>query len=185
MGRWEPDAAGRLRSAALELFATVGYEATTVAQIADRAGVTARTFFRHFADKPEVLFAGSENLELEMVAALRAAPSDASPRAALDVALDTAASLLSERAEFARRRHAVISQNPALIERETTKMAHLSEALAAGLRDRGVTEPRASMTAHAGVAAFRVAFATWVADPGTSLRDAIEENLQVLATLDE
>lgn len=185
MARWEPNTVGRLRLAALELFSTVGFEETTVAQIADRAGVTARTFFRYFADKPEVLFAGSENLEIEMVAALRAAPPDASPRAALDAALDTAVSLLSERAAFARRRHAVISANPALLERETMKMAHLAEALATALRERGVPDPQAGMTAHAGVAAFRLAFGTWVAKPRTSLKRTIAQNLQVLATLNE
>jgi AcrR family transcriptional regulator len=183
VGRWEPDAAGRLRTAALELFATVGYEETTVAQIADHAGVTARTFFRYFADKPEVLFAGSENLEHAMVAALRAAPADASPRAALDAALAAGVSLLSERADFARRRHAVITANPALVERETMKMARMADALGAGLRERGVTEPDAGMIAHAGVAAFRLAFATWVEKPKTSFRQAIAKNLQALAAL--
>lgn len=169
--------------AALELFQDAGYEDTTVAEIADRAGVTARTFFRYFADKPEVLFAGSENLELEMVAALRAVPPDASPLEALRAALDAAVSLLSERAEFARRRHAVISANPALAERELMKMARLSDGLAAALRERGVSEPRASMTAQAGVAAFRVAFAAWVERPKSSLKRTMADNLAVLATL--
>ena len=184
MGRWEPDAAGRLRIAALELFETDGYEATTVAQIADRAGVTARTFFRYFADKPEVLFAGSENLELAMVAALRTAPAGARPRIAVDAALDQAAALLSERPDFARRRHQVIRANPALLERETMKMARLTEALAQGLRDRDIRDPLAAMTAHAGVAAFQVAFEAWVNDPALSLRHAVDENLNALALLD-
>ena len=74
VGRWEPDAAGRLRAAAMDLYVERGYEQTTVADIADRAGVTARTFFRHFADKREVLFAGSAQLQEHMVAALTAAP---------------------------------------------------------------------------------------------------------------
>ena len=185
MGRWEPDAAGRLRIAALELFETAGYEATTVAQIADRAGVTSRTFFRYFADKPEVLFAGSENLELVMVAAVRDAPAGASPRAAMDAALDQAAELLSERADFARRRHRVIRANPALLERENMKMARLTVALAAGLRDRDVRDPLAAMAAHAGVAAFRVAFEAWVEEPSISLRRAVADNLDVLALVAE
>ncbi|WOP17501.1 TetR family transcriptional regulator [Raineyella sp. LH-20] len=181
MGRWEPDAAGRLRAAALELFTAVGYEETTVAAIADRAGVTSRTFFRYFADKPEVLFAGSEGLEVAMAAALAAAPEDASPRAALDAALDEAAALLVERSDFARRRHAVILRNPALLERETMKMARLTESLAAGLRDRGVTDPVATMMAHAGVAAFRVAFSAWVDEPAIDLRHTMADNLGALA----
>lgn len=171
--------------AALELFDTVGYEETTVAQIADRAGVTARTFFRYFADKPEVLFAGSETLETEMVAALRAAPADLSPLDSLRAAFEMAATLLSERTDFARVRHAIIAANPALAERELMKMAHLADGLAQTLRERGVKEPRASMTAQVGVAAFRVAFATWVARPRTSLRRLIETNLEVVASLDE
>lgn len=183
MARWEPDAAGRLRAAALELFETSGYESATVAQIAERAGVTPRTFFRYFADKPEVLVAGSDMLEQEMVAAIRATAPDASPRAALDAALDTAAELLSERAEFARRRHAVISANPALTERETMKMARLANGVAGALQERGVEAPVAAMFAHAGVAAFREAFAAWVADPGLSLRKRVAANIEALAAL--
>jgi AcrR family transcriptional regulator len=185
MARWEPDAAGRLRAAALELFETAGYETATVAQIAERAGVTPRTFFRYFADKPEVLFAGSETLEEEMVAAIRATAPDASPRTALDAALDTAAELLTQRAEFARRRHAVISMNPALAERETMKMARLANGIAEVLRERGLEPSAAAMLAHAGVAAFREAFAAWVADPAQSLRDAMADNLAALAALND
>jgi len=183
MGRWEPDTAERLRAAAMELFAAVGYEETTVAEIADRAGVTSRTFFRYFADKPEVLFADSENLEREMVAAVATAPAGASPRAALDAALDRAATILSGRADFARRRHAVISGNGALRERETMKMARLSDALATALHDRGVPEPLATMSAHAGVAAFHVAFAAWADDPATDMRQAMADNVDALAAV--
>src|SRR3954452_1521203 len=79
MGRWEPGAAGRLREAAMELYVAQGYEQTTVAEIAERAGVTARTFFRHFADKREVLFGGSEQLQELIASAAEAAPADAGP----------------------------------------------------------------------------------------------------------
>ncbi|VXB49622.1 TetR family transcriptional regulator [Microbacterium sp. 8M] len=181
MGRWEPDAAGRLRTAALELFEEVGFDQATVAEISERAGVTSRTFFRYFADKQEVLFAGSENLGIEMAAALTAAPADASARRALDAALDQAASLLTSRADFARRRHAVVSSNPALRERETMKMDRLTETLAAALRDRGVADPLAIMTAHVGVAAFRVAFDAWAQDPAIDLRTAMAANLAALS----
>lgn len=183
MARWEPDAAGRLRAAALDLFEAAGYETVTVAQIAKSAGVTPRTFFRYFADKPEVLFAGSETLEEEMAAAIRATASEASARMALDAALDTAAELLSSRAEFARRRHAVIAANPALTERETMKMARLASGIAEALRQRGLESSVAAMVAHAGVAAFREAFAAWVADPAASLREGMADNLAALAVL--
>jgi AcrR family transcriptional regulator len=79
MGRWEPGAEGRFRAAAMELFVERGYELTTVADIAERAGLTARTFFRYFADKREVLFQGSERLQLTMVGALKDAPAHATP----------------------------------------------------------------------------------------------------------
>ncbi|MER7370487.1 helix-turn-helix domain-containing protein, partial [Nonomuraea wenchangensis] len=79
MGRWEPNARGRLEEAALELYGERGYEQTTVAEIARRAGLTERTFFRHFADKREVLFGGGTLLEERLTAAVAAAPDSAGP----------------------------------------------------------------------------------------------------------
>src|SRR6266516_6807397 len=96
MARWEPDAAGRLREAAMALYAERGYDRTTVAEISDRAGVTARTFFRHFADKREVLFAGSEQLEQHMVAALTAAPASATPMEAVAAAVLSSAEFFDD-----------------------------------------------------------------------------------------
>lgn len=183
MARWEPDAAGRLRTAALELFATAGFEETTVGQIAERAGVTARTFFRYFADKPEVLFAGSENFEPAVVASVLAVSDEASARTALDAGLATAAALVSQRPDFARQRTRIIRANAALTERETMKMAKLTEGLAEALRTREVPDPDAAMLAHAGVAAFRLAFAAWVEDPSISLEAAIGHHLDALAGL--
>src|SRR3954447_15095550 len=91
VARWQPDARGRLGQAAMELYAERGYEQTTVAEIAERAGLTARTFFRYFADKREVLFAGSDLLAERLVAALETAPASASPLAAVGAALDMVA----------------------------------------------------------------------------------------------
>src|SRR3954468_12104511 len=138
MGRWEPDAAGRLREAAMALYAEQGFERTTVAEIADRSGVTARTFFRHFADKREVLFAGSEELERRMVDALSAAPPAAGPMDAVAAALLAAAEMFAERREYSRRRQAVIAATPELRERELIKLASLAAAFAEALRQRGV-----------------------------------------------
>src|SRR3954454_3309630 len=129
MARWEPDAAGRLREAALQLYVDQGYEQTTVAEIAERAGVTARTFFRHFADKREVLFAGSELLEQGMVAALSDAPTGASALDAVAAALDAAADLIGGNHAFSRRRQSVITANAELHERELIKMARLADAM--------------------------------------------------------
>src|SRR6267378_5694951 len=105
MSRWKPDAQGRLMSAAIELFEEQGYEATTVAEIAERAGLTKRTFFRYFTDKREVLFWGSELLEQQMVAAIEAAPASASALGMIGAALDAAAVRFEEVREFAGQRH--------------------------------------------------------------------------------
>jgi AcrR family transcriptional regulator len=164
MGRWEPDAAGRLRAAAMELFVERGYEQTTVAEIAERAGVTPRTFFRHFADKREVLFSGSERLQQTMVAALTAAPADASAVDAIAAALDATAGFFADNRAFARVRSAVIAANAGLHEREAMKLATLSAALAEALRSRGVPEPDASLVGEAGIAVFRVAFGIWLGE---------------------
>src|SRR6516165_11126615 len=123
MGRWEPNARGRLERAALELYVERGFEQTTVAEIAAQAGLTERTFFRYFADKPEVLFSGAAALEELMVNAATAAPASAGPLEAAAAALDAAAQLLQERREFSRHRQAVIAANPELLERELKKMA--------------------------------------------------------------
>jgi AcrR family transcriptional regulator len=163
MVRWEPDSEGRLRGAALELYTERGFEQTTVADIAERAGVTARTFFRYFADKREVLFAGSSWLEELMVNGLEAAPADAPPLAAIAAALDAAATMFAtERRTFSRRRHAVITANAELRERELIKMESLGASLADGLRRRGVPDPRAGLAAQAGIAVFHLGFERWV-----------------------
>lgn len=165
MARWEPDAESRFRAAAIELFGEIGYEQTTVAAIAERAGLTARTFFRYFADKREVLFNGSERLQQTMVDALGRAPAEASAVDAIAVALIEAGNFFDEaRRPFARLRSSVIVANTDLRERELIKMATLSAALAQALRERGVGEPDASLAAEAGIAVFRVAFAQWVGE---------------------
>jgi AcrR family transcriptional regulator len=172
MGRWEPDASARLRRAALELFLEQGFDQTTVADIAGRAGLTARTFFRYFADKREVLFNGSADFETYLVKALAGAPHDAGPLAAVAVALEAAGEILTDRS-WAAHRYAVITANADLLERELIKMAALATALADGLRERGIGNPEAGLAAEAGVAVFRVAFERWVLggqdEPGLSM----------------
>lgn len=162
MARWEPNARGRLEQAALELFAERGYEQTTVADIAERAGLTKRTFFRHYADKREVLFGGSDELRDRMVSALAEAEA---PIDAVAASIEAAGELLQERHAFARRRQAVIAANAELQERELIKLAAIAAALAGALRSRGVAEPAATLAAEAGMVAFRVAFERWVTAP--------------------
>jgi AcrR family transcriptional regulator len=162
MGRWEPNARGRLELAGLELYSERGFEQTTVAEIAKRAGLTERTFFRYFADKREVLFSGASALQELLVTTVANAPASTSPIDAVAGAIVAAAELLQERREYARKRQAVIAANAELQERELIKLASLGAAVAAELRRRGASGPAASLTAEAGIAVFKVAFITWV-----------------------
>lgn len=181
MTRWKPDAHGRLQEAALVLFEEKGFDETTVAEIAEQAGLTKRTFFRYFPDKREVLFSGSELLEQVIVAAVAAAPAAAAPLAALTAGLDASAAVLQERREFAVRRRRVIAASPELQERELIKLASLAAAVAQALRARGVAEPTATLAADAGITVFRVAFERW-ADPAnrTKLPQLLRESLEAL-----
>jgi AcrR family transcriptional regulator len=186
MGRWEPNARGRLEQAALELYVERGYEQTTVAEIAERAGLTERTFFRHFADKREVLFAGAGTLQDLLVTAVAGAPDAVAPLEAVAAALEAAGALLQERREYSRRRQSVIDANPALQERELIKLAALASALADALRRRGVTGPAASLTAEAGIAVFKIAFERWISETGQSdlprlIRESLDELRAVTA----
>ncbi len=162
MSRWQPDSRGRLEQAALALYGERGFENTTVAEIAERAGLTERTFFRHFADKREVLFGGARMLQELLVSAVASAPDSATPIDAVLAALESAGALLQERRDYARQRQAIIAANVELQERELIKLATLAAALAEALRARGVREPAASLTAEAGIAVFRVGFERWV-----------------------
>ncbi len=163
VSRWEPDASGRMVAAALDLYETRGYESTTVADIAARAGVTERTFFRHFSDKREVLFAGAEKLEshiLEEIAAMDEAPP-------LDMAMTAyikAADTFESGREFIVRRAHVIGKNPNLRERELLKMSSLSTALRNGMVNRGVPPLTSTIAADCATAAFTIAFEEWLAD---------------------
>jgi len=181
MSRWEPNARERLAQAALDLYAERGFEQTTVAEIARRAGLTERTFFRHYADKREVLFAGGAELQAVMVRGVLDAPDSAAPIEAVAAGLQAGAEMLEDRREFAGRRAAVIAASAELQERELIKMSTLAAALADALRGRGVAEPTASLTAQAGIAVFHVAFARWI-EEGTErpLRLVIRESLDEL-----
>src|ERR1700726_2359029 len=148
MGRWEPDARGRLERAALELYGERGFEQTTVAEIAARAGLTERTFFRHFADKREVLFSGAGSLQELLVTRVAGAPDSTAPIRAVGAALEAAGARLQERRDFSLRRQSVIAKNAELQERELIKLASLASALAQTLRSRGVKDPTAALTAE-------------------------------------
>ena len=161
MARWKPDARSRLERAALELYSEQGFEQTTVAEIALRAGLTERTFFRHFADKREVLFGGARELEELLVKKVAEAPDSLAPLDAVAAALGAAGAVFPER-RVSRQRQSVVAANAELRERELTKLASLSAALAEALRARGVGDPAAGLTADAGMAVFKVAFERWL-----------------------
>jgi AcrR family transcriptional regulator len=171
MARWEPNARERLVRAAVELFAEQGYEATTVNEIAERAGgLTKTTFFRHFADKREVLFAGQEIHGRITAEAIAEAPGSATPLEMVGLALDALASSFTEdRRDIGRRLRAVIANSAELQERSASKRAALSETMAQELRTRGVAELVADLAADLGVRAFYGAFDRWTspADPRT------------------
>jgi AcrR family transcriptional regulator len=165
MVRWEPNARGRLERAAMELYAERGFESTTVAEIAQRAGLTERTFFRHFSDKREVLFYGATALREFLVHEVENAPRSLNPVDTVVAAFVEAAKVIFEdRREFARRRQAIIAANEDLMERELIKLARLSEELAESLRRRGVSDLVASLAAESGISIFKIAFASWVDD---------------------
>ena len=181
MGRWEPDARGRLAQAAMELYVERGFEHTTVAEIARRAGLTERTFFRHFADKREVLFAGASSLEDLLVETVAKAPPELAPIDAAAAGLEAAGALLQERRAFAQQRQAVIAANPELQERELIKLASISAALARTLRTRSAGDSASGLVAEVGIAVFRIAFQSWIDE--TNQRDfpeLIRESLHEL-----
>jgi AcrR family transcriptional regulator len=183
MTRWQPNARGRLRQAALELYGEHGFDQTTVAQIAQRAGLTERTFYRHFSDKREVVFAGEVHRVL--VSTLADAPASMTAIEAVTEALLAAGAVLDERREMTRRRQAVIASNPPLQQHEQVKYATIVADLAEALRDRGVEPSSARLAAEAGVVVFRTAFERWVdedehRDFGALVRDTLGELAAVI-----
>jgi AcrR family transcriptional regulator len=182
--RWEPDSRGRLERAAMALYGEHGFENTTVAEIAARAGLTERTFFRYFTDKREVLFWGSGALQELLVTAVVATPDTASPMDAVIAALEASGAMFDERRESARLRQQIIAANTELQERELIKLASLASALAEALGRRGVAGLEAALTAEAGIAVFRVAFERWVEEGNRrGLPELIRDSMEVLKTV--
>ena len=165
MGRWEPDARGRLEQAALELFEERGYARTTVEDIAARAGLTERTFFRYFTDKREVLFSGAVGLEALIVETIGAAPESVTPLTAVTMAFNALDPWFESRRDHAQKRRMVIAAQAELRERELIKLSTLAAAIAAVLRTRGLTAPTAALVAETGIAIFKNAFERWADDP--------------------
>lgn len=163
MVRWEAGARQRLQVAALELFASQGFEQTTATEIAGSVGLTERTFFRHFADKREVLFFGQEQFGQVFLDGIDAAPADATPFEVIACALTSAVAFFpDERRVYSRARQSVIAANPPLQERELHKLAALATTMAGALRERGFEDPAAVLAAESGVTVFGVSFSYWI-----------------------
>jgi len=183
MSRWLADAPGRLQQAAFELYSERGYDQTTVAEIAARAGLTERTYFRHFADKREVLFGGGDRFQAALVDPVEAATPSATALEAVTAGIEAAGSVFPA-LELVRRRHTLIVANPELQERELIKLASLATALAQALRRRGIPDTTAELAAETGVAVLRVALTRWITDPdGQPWKLHVEETMNELRAL--
>jgi AcrR family transcriptional regulator len=183
MARWQPGARERLVVAAVELFNEHGYDATTVAQIAERAGVTKSTFFRHFPDKREILVAGQQTLSRLLAQGIAEAPASASPLEAVAAGLERASSAMGPmNRELGPRLKAVIAASVELQERDALKSVSLAAAMTAALAARGVPDPVAQLAGELGVIAFKRGYATWAGMDG-DVGDELAPH--TLAALDE
>jgi AcrR family transcriptional regulator len=173
MGRWEPGGRERLVVAAVDLFTEQGYDATTVAQIAGRAGVTRSTFFRYFSDKREVLAAGQETLSRLLAEGIAGAPATASPLEAVAAGLERASSEMGPvNRDLGPRLKAAVAASAELQERDALKSVGLAAAMTAALVARGVPDPTAHLAGELGVLAFKRGYARWSEgdrDDGTGL----------------
>ena len=172
-----------MRAAALDLYAEQGYEATTTAQIAERAGVTERTYFRHFADKREVLFGGEEELLATLTGAIADASAELTGLGVVQEALVAAVPLFVAGRPIAERRAPIIAASPALRERAHAKSAALTEAMSGALERRGTPAPTARLAAPVGLAAFSRASAEWAGRSGTELEGCIRDAFAELRAL--
>jgi len=177
MARWEPDAQSRLQGAALELFVERGYADVTVAEIADRAGLTKRTFFNHFTDKREVLFAGAKAYEAAILAHLADIDDKPDPIDAVLTALTRSSRDLAQYGDYARTRQQLIASSIDLQERDLIKTASLIIALTRALRERGVTARTAALTAQAAMMVYTTAYADWINDTTADIETLMQQAL--------
>ncbi len=180
MGRWEPNARGRLLHAAVELFTERGYDATTAAQIAERAGLTKTTLFRLFADKREILFQGQETLVTLAVEAVRTTPPQTAPLQVLQTAILALCSVhTTERRDTGRQLDVILSSSPELQERAAFKRFAITNALHRALATRLGDVRRAGVLADVGVRAYYDGFASWIASHEDGpLSDAVTTELR-------
>ncbi|OCJ07173.1 hypothetical protein A6U86_08845 [Rhizobium sp. AC27/96] len=173
----------RLMEAALELYQERGYEQTTAAEIAQKAGVTERTFFRHFPDKREMFFHGETALGEMLTAAVRNAPRELGPWETLFKAFRSAEKLFIENRHISEPGRRIVAASPALQERQAAKVNSLTEALAAELRERGVAARRASLIAKIGMAVLAHAVASWLDGGSQELDDHLIQAFEDVSDL--
>lgn len=173
----------RLHEAALALFRDRGYDQTTAAEIAARAGVTERTFFRHFPDKREALFEGEAGFRDSLVEAIAHAPPGLSPLQVLREAYRAVEGWAEANRPLAEPLHEVIEKTPALKERQLAKTAALQASLAEALQRRGVEPRLAAMAIQAVLAALAYAAASWKDAPGSRLGPHIDRAFKALEEL--
>jgi AcrR family transcriptional regulator len=176
---WVPrsgaDARRRLQQAALDLYRERGFDQTTAADIAARAGVNERTFFRHFPDKREVLFDGEADLRAALTQYVAEAPDDLPPFQVLLHAFRRAGRILEENLPFSAPRLQLIAATPALRERDLAKAAAMADTIAEALHRRGVPDRLAHLTAQVGWAAFHHAAENWIDNPTAGLDSYLQE----------
>ncbi len=185
MTRWEPGARERLATAALELFVEQGFAATTIPQITDRAGLTTRTFFRHFTDKREVLFGAEDDLPAVVDAQMQQAPAGMNPIQMIEIGLRQVANdRFDGLHEYLRTRRSIIRSDSGLRERELRKSLVLADAASAGFRSRGLDDLTATLSAHISVTAFDIAIDRWLdQDEPPALADIVTETLAALRAI--
>ncbi|PZE54839.1 TetR/AcrR family transcriptional regulator [Curtobacterium sp. MCPF17_001] len=179
MARWEPDARGRLLQAAIELFGARGYDTTTAAQIAEHAGLTRTTLFRHFADKREILFQGQEALVVSAMEGVESAPADSQPFDALRAAVAALCTIhTADRRDTGRRLDTILASSPELQERAVFKRSAITNALHGALTARFGDARQAAVLADVGVRAYYDGFASWItsSDEGP-LAEVVEHEL--------
>ena len=182
MSRWQPNARERLERSALELFVEQGFARTTVPEVTARAGLTTRTFFRHFADKREVLFGVEEEYPALVARLMADAPASLGPMGVIAWGLETVAATRFEGLlGYLRTRDAIIQSDEGLRERELRKLSVLSEAIRVGFLNRGVDELTSTLAAQVAVTVFDVAMGRWL-DP-TNQRDLAELIRETLGAL--
>jgi len=183
MARWRPDARQRLEQSALELFLNQGFEQVTVSEIAARAGLTTRTFFRYFADKREVLFAGEQQIPVLAAHLIATASPELAVMEVVARGLRVMAALFQDRYDDLASRRTIIERDEGLKERELRKLADVSDAIAGGLQRRGVDDTTAALAGDAAVSMMRLSILQWIEADGKDLAVILERNMDALRRL--